>query len=77
MRNTIAVTLLIWSCIAAHGAGQTFKNANGQVVGRSTTNNAGTQYYDSMGRNTGRSVTTNTGTTYYDAKGQMTGRKSP
>jgi predicted secreted Zn-dependent protease len=77
MRKIITVTLLLWSCVAAHAAGQTFKNANGQVVGRSTTNNAGTQYYDSMGRNTGRSVTTNTGTTYYDAKGQMTGRKSP
>jgi hypothetical protein len=60
-----------------HAFGQTtFKNANGQIVGRSVTNNAGTTYYDASGRNTGRSTTNSTGTTFYNERGQVTGRSS-
>jgi hypothetical protein len=69
----IATLILVLASDAAAAQSQTFKNANGQIVGRSVTNNIGTQYYDASGRNTGRSTTNNTGTTYYNHLGQRTG----
>jgi len=71
--RTLTITLLVLSCATAHAQSTTFKNANGQITGRSVTNNAGTQFYDASGRNTGRSTTNNAGTTFYDASGRQTG----
>ena len=68
----IAVLLLVLSCATAQA--ETFRNANGQVTGRSVTNNAGTTFYDANGRNTGRSTTNSTGTTFYDNMGRVQGR---
>lgn len=70
----ILIVLLVLACAPAHA--ETFKDANGRVIGRSTTNNVGTQFYDANGRNVGRSTTNNAGTTYYDSSGRMTGRST-
>ena len=53
---------------------QTFKDANGRTLGRSTTDARGnTTFYGSMGRNTGRAVTNGSTTTTYDNMGRQTG----
>ena len=70
---TTALLLFELSISIALAQSQTFKNSNGQIIGRSVTNNAGTQFYDASGRNTGRSTTNNAGTTFYDASGRQTG----
>jgi hypothetical protein len=70
----LTALMIVLACAPARA--ETFKNANGQIVGRSTTNNAGTTFYDSMGRQTGRSTTNNAGTTFYDSSGRMTGRST-
>jgi hypothetical protein len=50
---------------------QTFKDANGREVGRSTSDTKGnTVFYDAMGRNTGRSVTNGNSTIVYDQMGR-------
>ena len=57
VRFIVALLALLASdpAMAQH---QTFRDANGRTLGRSTTDARGnTTYYDSMGRNTGRSVT--------------------
>ena len=75
MRFIVALLALLASD-AAMAQHQTFRDANGRTLGRSTTDARGnTTYYDSMGRNTGRSVTdTNGNTTFYDEMGRNTGR---
>ena len=67
MRFIVALLALLASD-AAMAQHQTFRDANGRTLGRSTTDARGnTTYYDSMGRNTGRSVTDSNGsTTFYD-----------
>jgi len=55
---------------------ETFRNSNGQIIGRSVTNNMGTTFYNPQGQQTGRAVTNNTGTTFYNSLGQQTGRSS-
>jgi len=72
--KTLTVMLIVLACAPARA--ETFKDANGRVIGRSTTNNAGTTFYDSMGRQTGRSTTNNAGTTFYDSSGRQTGRST-
>jgi hypothetical protein len=53
---------------------QTFRDANGRTLGRSSSDPKGnTIYYDNMGRNTGRSVTHGNRTTVYDQMGRQTG----
>jgi len=52
----------------------TIKNANGQTIGRSSTDARGnTTFYDGMGRTTGRSAPSYGGTTFYDNMGRQTG----
>ena len=70
---SIAAIVFTLLCITAGSAQETYRNSNGQVVGRSTTNNAGTTFYNSLGQQTGRAVTNNVGTTFYNSKGQQTG----
>ena len=72
MITSIAVIFFALICFTAQ-AQETYRNSNGQIVGRSVTNNAGTTFYNSMGQQTGRAVTNNVGTTFYNAKGQQTG----
>ena len=73
MRFIVALLALLASD-AAMAQHQTFRDANGRTLGRSTTDARGnTTYYDSMGRNTGRSVTRGNTTTIYDSMGRQTG----
>ena len=75
LRFIVALILLSLSDTAmAQQQHQTFKDANGREVGRSTTDSRGnTTYYDAIGRNTGRSVTSGGTTTVYDRMGRQTG----
>ena len=76
MRFIVVALMLMSGTAMAEPQRQTFKNANGQIVGRSVTNNAGTTFYDAAGRNVGRSTTNNMGTTtFYNRFGQQTGTK--
>ncbi len=68
-----AIALVFFGLICVTANAETFRNANGQVVGRSVTNNVGTTFYNAKGQQTGRAVTNNAGTTFYNAKGQQTG----
>ena len=72
MRFVVALIALLASDAAMAQQHQTFRDANGRTLGRSTTDARGnTTYYDSMGRNTGRSVTDSNGnTTFYDEMGR-------
>ena len=72
----IATLILVLASDAAAAQSQTFKNSNGQIVGRSVTNNMGTVYRNSLGQNTGRSSTQNGTTTFYDASGRQVGRSN-
>ena len=67
MRFIVALLALL-ACDAVMAQHQTFRDANGRTLGRSTTDARGnTAYYNSMGRNTGRAVTDSNGnTTFYD-----------
>ena len=79
MRFIVALlALLVSDAAMAQPQRQTFKDANGRTLGRSTTDARGnTTYYDSMGRNTGRAVTDSRGnTTFYDSMGRNTGRST-
>jgi len=69
-------TLFILLVLCASAQAETFRNSNGQVVGRSSTTNAGTTFYNPAGQITGRAVTTSTGTTFYNPMGQQTGRSA-
>ena len=75
-----AACILALALLTGHDAvaqtQETFRNSNGQIVGRAVTNNAGTVYYNPAGQQTGRSTTNNAGTTFYNAAGQQTGRSS-
>ena len=52
---------------------QTFKDANGREVGRSTSDTKGnTVFFDAMGRNTERSVTNGNSAIVYDQMGRQT-----
>ena len=65
--------MLLPTAALAQQQRETFKDANGRTLGRSTGNGSGgTSYYDSMGRNTGRSVTSGNTTTVYDNMGRQT-----
>ena len=70
----IAVVLMPTAALAQQQR-QTSKDANGRVLGWSTSNGrGGTSYYNSSARNTGRSVTDRHGkTTIYDASGRRVG----
>jgi len=70
----LGVSLLSHDAVAQ--TQETFRNSNGQIVGRAVTNNAGTTFYNPQGQQTGRAVTNNAGTTFYNAVGQQTGRAS-
>jgi len=73
----VLITLILGLLQTVAGAqSQTFKNSNGQIVGRSVTNNMGTVYRNSLGQNTGRSSTQNGTTTFYDASGRQVGRSN-
>jgi len=76
VRFIVALLALLASTAAmAEPQRQTFKDANGRTLGRSSTDARGNTTYYSMGRNTGRSVTdTNGNTTFYDEMGRNTGR---
>ena len=78
MRTAIGIVVALLAPLASEALAQsreTFKDANGRVVGWATTNNAGTVYYDASARRTGRSTSDSKGnTTYYDAMGRNTGR---
>ena len=76
MRTLTMLMLLGLSSCGHHAFAETFRNSNGQIVGRSSTNNAGTTFYDASGRQTGRSTTNNSGTTFYNSSGRQTGRSS-
>lgn len=67
----MAAIIYMLLCVTVNA--ETFKNANGQIVGRSVTNNAGTTFYNANGQQTGRAVTNNVGTTFYNSLGQQTG----
>jgi hypothetical protein len=71
--KTVIVLILLTLSTQAMAWGETYRNANGQVVGRSTTTSTGTTFYNSLGQQTGRAVTNSTGTTFYNALGQQTG----
>jgi hypothetical protein len=73
----IAMTLaMLLPTVSLAEPRQIFKSANGQIVGRSITNNMGTTYYNAACRNTGRSTTNNTGTiTFFDNMGRRIGTK--
>jgi hypothetical protein len=76
IRIATAIALVIVpSAVLAQQTRETFKDANGRTLGRSSTDTRGnTTYYDSMGRNTGRSSTSSNGTTtIYDSSGRKTG----
>ena len=74
MRFIVALLALLASDAAmAQHQHQTFRDANGRTLGRSSTDsNGNTTYYDSF--NTGRSTTDSSGnTTFYDEMGHTTG----
>ena len=75
IRIATAIALVIVSSAAlAQQTGETFKDANGRTLGRSSIDTRGnTKFYDSFGRNTGRSVTRGGTTTTYDNMGRQTG----
>ena len=69
-------TLFILLMLCVNAQAETFRNPNGQVIGRSSTTNAGTTFYNPAGQITGRAVTNNNGTTFYNPMGQQTGRST-
>ena len=74
MITCLAAIVYLLLCVTANAQDSaTYRNENGQVVGRSITNTAGTTFYNPLGQQTGRAVTNNVGTTFYNAKGQQTG----
>ena len=80
--GTIAVfallALLASDAALAQQQRQTFKDANGRILGRSVTDSRGnTTFYDSFGRDTGRAATDSRGnTSFYDSMGRNTGRST-
>ena len=73
---TLALALVIVpSAVLAQQTRETFKDANGRTLGRSSIDTRGnTKFYDSFGRNTGRLVTDQRGNvTAYDNMGRQTG----
>ena len=53
---------------------RTYKNSNGQTIGRSSTDARGTTtFYNPLGQQTGRSSTSNGTTTFRDNMGRQTG----
>ena len=76
IRIATAIALVIVpSAVLAQQTRETFKDANGRTLGRSSTDTRGnTTFYDSFGRNTGRLVTDQRGNvTAYDNMGRQTG----
>ena len=67
--------VIVPSAALAQQTGETFKDANGRTLGRSSIDTRGnTKFYDSFGRNTGRLVTDQRGNvTAYDNMGRQTG----
>lgn len=73
VRFIVALLALLASTAAmAEPQRQTFKDANGRTLGRSSTDARGNTTYYSMGRNTGRSVTDSNGNTIlYDKRSYL------
>jgi hypothetical protein len=71
---TLTLALLTPTVAMSEPQRQTYRDASGREIGRSTTDARGkTIYRDSMARNTGRSVTSGGTTTIYDQMGRQTG----
>jgi hypothetical protein len=69
------VLLVLYIAVAEAAELRTYKNANGQTIGRSSTDARGnTTFYDNMGRQQGRSSTSNGTTTFRDNMGRETGQ---
>ena len=71
----IVLALLLPTAALAQQQRETFRNANGQTIGRSVTDTKGNStFYNALGQQTGRSVTGSNGTvTFFDASGRQTG----
>jgi hypothetical protein len=71
---TLTLAMLIPTAAMSEPIRQTFKDASGREIGRSTTDARGnTIYRDNMARTTGRSVTSGGFTTTFDAMGRQVG----
>jgi len=68
------VLLVLYIAVAEAAELRTYKNANGQTIGRSSTDARGnTTFYNPLGQQTGRAVTNGNTTTTYNPLGQRTG----
>ena len=71
---TLTLALLTPTVAMSEPQRQTYRDASGREIGRSTTDARGnTTFRDSMSRNTGRSVTHGNTTITYDAMGRQMG----
>ena len=71
---TLTLALLLPATVLAEPLRQTYRDASGRELGRSTTDAHGNVvFYDAAGRTTGRSVTSNGTTITYDAMGRQVG----
>jgi YD repeat-containing protein len=70
----IGLAVLLASPALAQEVTRKFFDANGQVIGSSTTHGDRTKYFDASGRQTGSSTTARDGRTqFYNASGRQTG----